>query len=117
MLGFAALSLGVVLLSSCTANFCTSTDKANMAYPYEQGVTVYVDGEDAIPTEYRSQGYYGKLWEDSTESNVYFYVPVNSSGYYAAKKANYLTNTIISSAVKSNYLVPSQAYFAAFVFG
>ncbi len=114
LLGGLGLLVGALVLSGCTSNFCSDIDKANMAYPYEQGVTVYVDGEDAIPTEYRSQGYYGKLWEDSTESNVYFYVPVNSSGYYAAKKANYLTNTIISSAVKSNYLVPSQAYFAAF---
>ena len=37
-----ALGLGTVLLTSCTANFCSNADKASMAYPWEQGVTVYL---------------------------------------------------------------------------
>ena len=37
-----ALGLGTVLLTSCTANFCSNVDKAAMAYPWEQGVTVYL---------------------------------------------------------------------------
>ena len=41
-MGFAGIGIGVVLLSSCTANFCSQTDLASIAYPYEQGVTVYL---------------------------------------------------------------------------
>lgn len=32
----------MVLLTSCTANFCSPTDQAAMAYPADQGVTVYL---------------------------------------------------------------------------
>ena len=40
-----AIALGTVLLTSCTANFCSPTDKASMAYPYEQGSTIYLSKE------------------------------------------------------------------------
>ena len=42
LLAGSLLAAGAIFLSSCTANFCSSTDQAAMAYPYEQGVTVYV---------------------------------------------------------------------------
>ena len=41
-MGFAGIGIGVILLSSCTANFCSEADLASIAYPYEQGVTVYL---------------------------------------------------------------------------
>jgi hypothetical protein len=47
LLGGLGLLVGAFVLSGCTSNFCSDIDKANMAYPYEQGVTVYCDGEDA----------------------------------------------------------------------
>ncbi len=109
LLGGLGLLVGALVLSGCTANFCSEEDKANMAYPYEQGVTVYCDKAD-IPSAYAP--FAEQVWSDN--DTVYKYIPVNTSGYYAAKKANFLTNTIISSAITSNYLIPSQAYFAAF---
>jgi YidC/Oxa1 family membrane protein insertase len=109
LLGGLGLLVGALVLSGCTANFCSEEDKANMAYPYEQGVTVYCDKAD-IPDAYAP--FAEKVWSDN--DTVYKYVPVNTSGYYAAKKANFLTNTIISTATSSNYIIPSQAYFAAF---
>lgn len=42
LLAFTGFGLGVLLLTSCTANFCSPTDQSAMAYPYDQGVTVYV---------------------------------------------------------------------------
>ena len=45
LFGFIGLGLGIVLLSSCTANFCSPVDQAAMAYPYDQGATVYVSKE------------------------------------------------------------------------
>ena len=45
-MGFAAIGLGVVLLTSCTANFCSQQDFASIAYPYDQGVTVYLSKQE-----------------------------------------------------------------------
>ena len=46
ILGSFSLLLGAVVLSSCTANFCSLTDKAHMLYAYDYGVTDY-RAEDA----------------------------------------------------------------------
>jgi YidC/Oxa1 family membrane protein insertase len=108
LLGGLGLLAGVVLLSGCTANFCSNLDMANMAYPYEQGVTVYVAKED-VPAEYSNLS-----WQVYAENaNVYAYIPVDSSGTYAAKKATYLVSTIISTAKSSGYNIPSLAYWKA----
>ena len=40
------LGLGALLLTGCTANFCSQIDQAAMAYPYDQGVTVYCTEEE-----------------------------------------------------------------------
>ena len=46
-LGIAGIGLGIAMLtSSCTANFCSQTDLASIAYPYEQGVTVYMTKDE-----------------------------------------------------------------------
>ena len=43
--GFSLL-LGAIVLSSCTASFCSVTDKAHMLYAYDYGVTDYrAEGE------------------------------------------------------------------------
>jgi YidC/Oxa1 family membrane protein insertase len=111
LLGGLGLLVGALVLSGCTSNFCSDIDKANMAYPYEQGVTVYCDQAD-IPTDY-SAPLAKQLTILGETTNVWYYVPVDANGYYAAKKANYLTNTIISSATKNSYLIPSQTYFVS----
>lgn len=102
-----ALLAGALLLSGCNANFCSVTDKAHIAYPYEQGVTIYCD-KDAVPTEYQGEGLSWKVYADN--DNLYAYVPVDTSGNFAAKKAKNL-NSIISSATSSNYAVPSQKFW------
>jgi YidC/Oxa1 family membrane protein insertase len=108
LLGALGLLCGAVLLSGCTANFCSNLDKANMAYPYEQGVTVYCS-KNEIPTDYQGAGL---SWQVYTEnSDLYAYIPVDTNGNFAAKKANYLANTVISSAKSSLYNIPSQEYF------
>jgi len=109
LLGGLGLLVGALVLSGCTANFCSSIDEANIAYPYEQGVTVYCDQAN-IPMEYSALA--KQVWSDNP--NVYYYVPVDTSGYYAAKKASYLTNTVIGSAITNNYVIPSQNYFVSF---
>lgn len=46
LLAAGALGLGVLLLTSCTANFCSVVDQSAMAYPYDQGVTVYLSKQE-----------------------------------------------------------------------
>jgi len=106
-LGGLGLIIGAVLLSSCTANFCSNEDKANIAYPWEQGVTVYCDKAD-IPSDYvdvAKQVY-------AENDNLYYYVPVDTSGSFASANSTFL-NTIIKSAKSSYYKIPSQGYFQA----
>ncbi len=43
ILTFGGLLFAVVLISGCTASFCSNNDKANILYTYEDGVSVYED--------------------------------------------------------------------------
>ena len=42
-LGGLVLLMGTMLISGCTASFCTLDDKAHMLYMFDPGVTVYTD--------------------------------------------------------------------------
>jgi YidC/Oxa1 family membrane protein insertase len=102
------LLIGVVALSSCTANFCSTKDKANMAYPYEQGVTVY-QNKDSLPAGYEAGS--GNSWQVFSDNDqIYAYIPVNESTY-SAKKSTYLINNIISTAETDLYNIPSLSYW------
>ena len=111
MLGALGLAAGALMLSGCVSNFCSDIEKARIAYPYEQGVTVYVDGESAVPQEYRTPELSFQPLKDKGNDELWAYIPVNENGYYAAKKAEYLTNNIIASAVSNKVSVPSYDYF------
>lgn len=111
LLGALGLAAGALMLSGCVSNFCSDIEKARIAYPYEQGVTVYVDGESAVPQEYRTPELSFQPLKDKGNDELWAYIPVNENGYYAAKKAEYLTNNIIASAVSNKVSVPSYDYF------
>lgn len=129
-IGLAAL-LGTGLLASCTANFCSETDQAQMAYPYEQGVTVYVDKneyeslksatetKDLIAQE-EAKGIAGPAFVDSDgnaiNDDIYKYVPYklddNKQIEFTAAKASFV-QTITSTAYKNGYVMPSLKYWAS----
>ncbi|MFA5480839.1 MAG: membrane protein insertase YidC [Bacilli bacterium] len=44
ILTFGGLLMAVVLISGCTASFCSNNDRANIMYTYEKGVSIYEDG-------------------------------------------------------------------------
>jgi YidC/Oxa1 family membrane protein insertase len=110
ILGGMALLVGVVMLSSCTANFCSNFDKAAIAYPYEQGVTVYCD-KDQIPDEYVDPSLSWQPYESEGNTDLWAYIPVDADGFYAAQKAIYLTNTVIGTAYNDAYNIPSYDYW------
>lgn len=110
-----------MLLSGCVANFCSSTDQANIAYTYEQGVTVYCQ-ETELPEVYKTTnladdadttGYAWQPFKDEGNDKLWAYIPVDSTGLYVAKKADYLSNTIINNCKSKNVKVPSYLYFKA----
>lgn len=109
ILGAMGLFVGALLLSGCVSNFCTPVEKARIAYPYDQGVTVYVDGESAVPTEYKDIAF--KPYEAEGNNDLYAYIPVDAEGSYKAEKASFLTETVIANAVSNNVAVPSYDYF------
>lgn len=122
LIGFLGIALGVVLLSGCTQNFCSNLDKANIAYAYDSGVTVYVDSTDEIPDEYKIAGkeQYWSVEIGGSSSAVLAYIPVSAKAtgidttpttLYSAKKAQYLTQTIITTAISNGYSTPSYSYF------
>lgn len=142
------LGLGAILLSGCTANFCSQIDQAAMAYPFDQGVTIYCTEEEynvwkaENPEAYQRE----KQWSDDAEAAglprieglalegnalVYKYVPfspetkttTDSAGtetttknwdvvtYDAAKFQGSTLKTVIESATKSGFYIPSVYYF------
>lgn len=107
IVGAAALLLGSLLLTGCNANFCSATDRAHIAYPYEQGVTVYCDKND-VPTDYKDAGLSWQVYPSN--DNLYAYVPVDSDGNFTAKKATNLAS-VIQSAKTNGYAIPSQQFW------
>lgn len=67
------LLVGGLFLASCTANFCSSTDQAAMAYPYDQGVTVYVSKAEfeALKTQESTKGIIEQELKWSEEAKAY----------------------------------------------
>ena len=126
-----AALLGTGLLAGCTANFCSEEDQAQMAYPYEQGVTVYLskneydtlksaDETKALIAEEESQGIAGPAFVNSAgtviNEDIYKYVPYklndNKQIEFTAAKSTFL-QSIISSAYKSGLVMPSLKYWAS----
>ncbi len=139
LVAIGALAFGTVLLTSCTANFCSTTDQASMAYPYEQGVTVYLSKdayntlkadsatseliakEEAWSAEAKALGLptiAGPAFVDSNGdeiNSVYKYVPYSGSGdslKFTSTKASSLLNSTITAAATAGYQLPSMYYFA-----
>ena len=67
-LGISALATGLILLTGCTASFCSVQDKSNMLYAYDDGITKYyssqVEGSEQHP--YFTNVYYSV----SLEKNI-----------------------------------------------
>ena len=105
---------GAALLSGCVGNFCSEIDQAHIAYPYEQGVTVYCSKEE-IPEDYKKDNEnadYPLSWQVYPgNDNLWAYIPVDETGSFAAKKAEYLSGTIITLAKNNSIKTPSYAYW------
>ncbi len=94
-LGLSALIFGIFALSGCTTSFCSTNDKANMLYAYDNGVTAYYNATDADLPETATLIPGTSIYKDV--SYVY-----NNGGL----------NQIIKTAVETNNIeVPSIDYW------
>ena len=72
-LGGISLLFGAVVLSGCTASFCTVTDKAHMLYAFDYGITDYVAADKA----------------DDSDPNAYAYINGNKVEFENIKFKTY----------------------------
>lgn len=137
LLGIVGLALGALMLSSCTATFCSNEDLAMIAYPYEQGVTVYLsktkydekkaegiikDSDEAIGIAGPALGYTEAeiaTWTAEEQAKaIYKYIPYSLSDqgvvtYTAEKAVPLFQSVIIGNAVGTGHEVPSLAFWGA----
>ena len=63
-----------ILLSGCTASFCSKDDKAHILYAFDYGVSDYYEATDAVlPTEAE------KVWAENDTIYAYYARPVSTS--------------------------------------
>lgn len=90
---------GVLLLSSCTASFCSETDKAHILYAFDYGVSDYYDAEQEgaqLPEDAKP------VFEGNTK--VYYTVNVPTNNASGIGRAN-------TEAAKAGLQTPSNTYF------
>lgn len=116
-LGAFAIALGAIVLSSCTANFCSVVEKSRILFAVEPGVSRYYDSE-ADANAYKAEIEAAKVEGDDYTYPVSMAVPGTNVWQLVVKNgANYTKsnqiNTVITTAEKSSILIPSANYFAA----
>ena len=86
---------GALLLSGCTASFCSANDKAHILYAFDYGVSDYYDA--ASKPE-------GAVEAIPGNTNIYYVVNVPTSASSGIGKVN-------TDATKANIKIPSNNYF------
>ncbi|HPY38271.1 MAG TPA: membrane protein insertase YidC [Bacilli bacterium] len=97
ILTFGGLFMAVVLISGCTASFCSNNDRANILYTYEKGVSVYED--NAV----------GGVEVFAGNATLTRRVPKEEDKYQNSA----LLQTVIDEAGTNAINVPTEAYFVA----
>ena len=94
-LGGIAVVAGAILLSSCTASFCSNLDKAHILYAFDYGVSDYYDAEHKPE---------GAIQAIEGNTNIYYVVnvPTNASSGIGKTKTD---------AIKSGFAIPSNDYY------
>ena len=102
VLGLTVLA-GTVLLSGCTASFCSPSDKAHILYAFDYGVSDYYEASEIDVNEKDPDGelLYRPIFDGNT--NVYYRVVVPASGSGVGK-----TNT---DAAKNSVIAPTLQYY------
>ena len=94
---------GMLLLSSCTASFCSDLDRAHILYAFDYGVSDYYSFESK-PTGLDDSGnpLAKKVFEDNDKLYYVYVTPTSTSSGLGKTNAE---------AVKSGIAIPSQNYY------
>ena len=93
-MGAAALLLGTIALSGCTASFCSVNDQAHMLYVFDYGVTAYYSESNKPEGAVALDGFNG------------VYVTYSLSN-------NEALSTLVSNGIKEGYTTPTLDYWVA----
>ena len=105
-----AIALGAIVLSSCTANFCSVKEKSRILFAVEPGVSRYYDSEEEANAAKNEEKYsYPVSIQQVPSTNVWQLVEKEGESYTKSSQLN----AVISAAQKANVVVPSADYFAA----
>lgn len=118
------LGVGVLLISGCTANFCSDADKTRILFALEPGVSTYVDADqleavkaedektnEALEAGKKNIYTYELAFEDNINPNLYRRVAKTVDGGFL--KSNQLTS-VISTVKSQTNVVPTDEYFVLF---
>lgn len=101
-----ALAAGVLILTSCTASFCSVTDKAHILYLFDYGVTAYYK-EDAVDKPEDTEALTITVNGEEYSTNLVF------TASFHEENAKYI-NKINLAAEEAYVRSPSLSYFQAF---
>ena len=114
-LGIGGILLGSLVLTGCTASFCTNEDKAHILYLYDGGSTFYSDspthkktvvsGDDVTEIDVANEPVSITYNGTTTTTAAYSYVDVLQNATLV---------TIYSTANTNGYATPSANYWKAF---
>ena len=93
-----------ILLSGCTASFCSKDDKAHILYAFDYGVSDYYSADEYNALDADKKAVAEKVWENNDQ--VYFIPVIPTSSSSGLGKTN-------ADAVKSYIQIPTTTYFKA----
>lgn len=104
-----AIAFGAIVLSSCTANFCSVKEKSRILFAVEPGVSRYYNSEaEANEAKKSGENYSYPVVQQVAGTDVWQLVEKDGSNY---TKSNSI-NSVITAADKANVIIPSAEYFA-----
>lgn len=107
--GFLAVGLSALVLSSCTANFCSVKEKSRILFAIEPGVSTYFNSlEEAEAAKKTDTNYKYLPIEAVPGTSVYQLVEMDGDKYTKSVQLN----TIIDTSKKNGIIVPIAQYFA-----
>ncbi len=103
------LFASIFAMSSCTANFCSTTDKSKIAFALEPGVSEFYNKEEADNITVDENDIKIEL-----NTNLYQIIKIDSNGNFEKSGSDGTLTTVINSAKNSNVMVPKNEYFQKF---
>ena len=107
-LGIVGLATAAILMSGCTASFCTNKEKSRIAYAIDPGVSEFViEGSEADD----ATAFYNKPIEEGSKIHQIIRPNMDENGNILGYFGSDLTSQVMSSAKSNAIAVPTINYF------